>query len=71
MENDTPAKKQIGTALMSLDGTIILRMSNQEEGLIASGTAIYETDDPHYASVLAHLGAISPGQVRALMEFRH
>jgi hypothetical protein len=55
--------ESIGVAIMTDDGTIILRLRAVAPGG-ARGEAklTYRTDHPNYAEIKAHLGPIEPGQ---------
>ena len=54
----------IGDALMSDDGTIVIRMRRTTDGKNVSGEVSYRVGDPHYKEVLDHLGGMKPGEVK-------
>ena len=63
-----PEKKQpvksIGVATMSKDGTITLKIRSLGPGPICEDEILYDPSDPHYKSVLTHLGGLRPGEVK-------
>jgi hypothetical protein len=58
------AVESIGTAEMSADGTITLRLRSLSPNPIAEGVLTYAPDDPQYEEVKQHLGGIAPGEFK-------
>jgi len=56
--------ESIGTAEMSADGTITLRLQSLSPNPIAEGVLTYAPDDPQYEDVKNHLGGIAPGEFK-------
>ena len=54
----------IGTAQMSADGTITLRLRSLWPEPIAEGELTYAPDDPQYEDIKKHLGGIVPGEIK-------
>jgi hypothetical protein len=54
----------VGTAKMEADGTIVLHLSSYDDrvGGRTHGVLVYPKDHPQYAEILAHVGAIHPGE---------
>jgi hypothetical protein len=65
-ESDPPipceAIDSVGTAKMSADGTITLRLHALWPRPFAETQHVYAPGDPHYGFVKRHLGGIAPGQ---------
>ncbi|QRN97053.1 hypothetical protein JRI60_50250 [Archangium violaceum] len=52
----------VGSAHLRLDGTLELRMRAKAPGaIVGEALFILKPNDPRYASVLEHLGDLSPG----------
>ncbi len=69
--SETPASKpaaevaseaSIGEATMLDDGTIVLTLRAEGDGVVGDGQVTYGPDDEHYEEVLKHLGGLRPGQ---------
>jgi len=60
----TPRVQFIGTASMSDDGTVTLRLAMTSDGKPADAIITYKTGDPRYDEVLRHLGGLKPGQIK-------
>jgi hypothetical protein len=58
------ALESIGTAEMSADGTITLRLRSLSPNPIAEGVLTYAPDDPQYEDIKQHLGGIAPGDIK-------
>jgi hypothetical protein len=56
------AVDSIGTADMSADGTITLRLHSIAPDPLAEGVLTYAPDDPQYDEIKKHLGGIAPGE---------
>ena len=56
----------IGTAQMKPDGTIILNLRAEGEGIIGDAQFIYPPTHEEYQEVLEHLGGMSPGEEKAV-----
>src|SRR5271155_2459091 len=56
--------ESIGTAQMSADGVITLRLRSLSPNPIAEGVLTYTPDDPQYEEVKQHLGGIAPGETK-------
>jgi hypothetical protein len=55
----------IGSARMTADRIILLDLrSVQCNGSEAMGQVTYKPSDPSYASVLAHIGGLKPGETK-------
>jgi hypothetical protein len=68
--NNSEQSSSIGTAWMEEDGTICLRlMAKAEDGTTGQGLLRYAQDDAHYQSVLEHLGAFAPGEIKSVLPF--
>jgi hypothetical protein len=52
----------VGTAKMTADGTITLRLRSLWPDPIAEGELVYAPDDPQYGEIKRHLGGIAAGQ---------
>lgn len=60
----------IGTATMEEDGTLVLNLrATGAGGVVGDGQIRYQPGSPHYASVLAHVGPMKPGEVRPVRAF--
>lgn len=61
----TQAGDIIGSARMTADRAVVLDLRSVEcDGTESTGRLTYKPGDPNYASVLAHIGGIEPGQVK-------
>jgi len=58
------AVESIGTAEMTADGTITLRLRSLSPNPIAEGVLTYAPDDPQYEDIKKHLGGIAPGDTK-------
>ena len=56
------AVDSVGTATMSADGTITLRVHALWPQPFAETKLVYAPGDPHYGDIKRHLGGLSPGQ---------
>jgi hypothetical protein len=54
----------IGSAEMSADGVITLRLRSLSPNPIAEGVLTYAPDDPQYEDIKEHLGGIAPGETK-------
>jgi hypothetical protein len=54
----------IGSATMTDDGTITLRLRSLPPGPIAEGTMSYRPGDPQYEEIKKHIGGIKPGETK-------
>jgi hypothetical protein len=54
----------VGSAGMSADGTITLRLHTLWPQPFSESRHIYAPSDPHYGFVKRHLGGIAPGQTK-------
>lgn len=52
----------IGDATMTEDGTIILNLRAEGDGIVGHGQFTYTPDQPEYKDVLDHIGGIKPGE---------
>ena len=68
MQSDCRAPGNIGTAVMSADGTITLNLRSPDG---AEGVLAYHKGDPDYARVLSHIGGIEPGEHKPVPAFCH
>jgi hypothetical protein len=60
-----PASESIGVATMSDDGVIRLQLrADGANGEVGDALLTYTPDNPDYASVIAHLGGIAPGETK-------
>ena len=62
-----PPVSQIGVATMTVDRTIVLDLANDADGRPAHARLEYRPGSPGYASVLAHIGDLSPGKTRPVL----
>lgn len=65
----TTATPSIGSACLSNDGTLTLRLRAEGIGIVGDGELVYAPTHPDYASVRAHVEAgraLSVGEVRAV-----
>jgi hypothetical protein len=58
--------ESIGTATMSEDGVITLRLRSLPPGPIAEGTLRYRPGGPQYQQIKQHLGGIAPGESKSV-----
>jgi hypothetical protein len=65
-DSDIPceAVESIGTAEMSPDGVITMRLHSLSPNPIAEGELRYAPDDPQYEEIKQHLGGITPGEFK-------
>jgi hypothetical protein len=54
----------VGSAKMSADGAITLRLHTLWPQPFAESQHVYTPDDPHYGFIKRHLGGIAPGQTK-------
>jgi hypothetical protein len=54
--------RTIGEAEMLADGTLVLRLRAEGEGMIGDGVLTYPPGDERLPAVLAHLGGLRPGE---------
>lgn len=52
----------IGSAKMKEDGTLVLQLRAEGDGIIGDAYITYEPDDPRYQETLDHLGGLKPGE---------
>jgi hypothetical protein len=69
--NKTKSKQEssssIGTATMTKDGTIILRLrSKSPDGSIGEAQLVYPKDHKQYSEILKHLGGLKPGESKSV-----
>jgi len=55
-------KRQIGDAWMEADGTIVLRVRMEKDGMLGEGETRYTPGTPGYEYVRVHLPFLKPGQ---------
>jgi hypothetical protein len=67
-ESDPPipceAIERVGTATMSADGVITLRLHALWPQPYSESEHAYAPGDPHYGFIKRHLGGIAPGQAK-------
>ena len=67
-DGDEP--EDVGTAQMDKDGTLNLYFRTETaEGMIGEALTVVRPGDKSYASILAHLAGIQPGQGMAIPPF--
>jgi hypothetical protein len=54
--------ESIGWATMDKSRTLTLHLMNDGDGQPVHAVITYKPDNPHYASVLKHLGGMQPGE---------
>lgn len=59
----------IGEASMEPDGTIVLRLRAEAQGVIGEGMLRYPPGDKQYKSILEHLGGLHPGEHKPVPPF--
>ena len=65
-----PAPQNVGSAYMTPEGVLEMSLrAETEDGTIGEAFLVIRPDDPRYASMVAHLGGIQPGQGRAIPPF--
>jgi hypothetical protein len=69
--NSQPEQRQeyIGTAWITEDGTIRMRLRMSMPGAVGQTSLTYAVDDPRYNEILAHVGPIRPGEVVSVRPF--
>jgi hypothetical protein len=68
MQSDCRGPGNIGTAVMSADGTITLSLRAPDG---TQGALAYHKGDPRYARILSHIGGIEPGEHKPVPAFCH
>jgi len=64
---DSTKHDSIGTARVKRDGTIVLELSEQIDGIRFESTLEYEKNNPRYDKILKHLGGpFKPGEFRSV-----
>ncbi len=63
------AVDSIGTATMTDDGTITLRLRSLWPNPVAEGVLTYAPDDPQYEDMKRHVGGLEKGQSKPLPPF--
>jgi hypothetical protein len=63
------AKQSIGNAFMQNDGTIVLDLRAEGEGVSGIGRLVYPPSHPQYQYVMNHLGGLRPGENKPVMPF--
>ncbi len=67
---DGEVSEYIGTATMSADGTITLRLTaTLPDGSVGEGVLEYAPGDPDYQMILDHIGGIEPGEEKPVRPF--
>jgi hypothetical protein len=61
--------RQIGTATMLRDRTIILDLRAETGKAVGEARFSYKPGDPKYLTILRHLGGIKPGESKAVLPF--
>lgn len=62
--------ESVGSASMLADGTLELRFRTETaDGAIGEALTIVRPGEPHYASIVKHLGGIQPGQGKPIPPF--
>lgn len=51
------------------DGTLVLTLRAETDGIVGDGQVRYAPDDPHYEEVLRHLGGMKPGEKKPVPPF--
>lgn len=59
----------IGVAWIDENGTISMQLHASQGAIHGHGLLSYNVNDPHYAEILAHIGAIEPGQKVSVKPF--
>lgn len=59
-----PAEPAIGEAQMLPDGTLVLDLRAQDNGITGLGRLTYPRSHPQYEQILHHLGGMVPGEVK-------
>lgn len=54
----------IGSAHMSADGTITLRLRGVGPGIVGDATVTYAPNHKEYTAVLEHVGGLTPGEIK-------
>lgn len=54
------------SARMEDDGTIIMVLHMWANGVFADGEASYGKEHPQYQEILAHVGGLTPGQMKTV-----
>lgn len=61
----TTTPSSIGSATMEPDGTIVMVLRAEgPDGAVGDGLDVVRPADRDYASVLAHLGGLKPGEIK-------
>jgi hypothetical protein len=68
IQSDCRAPGNVGTAVMSADGTITLTLLSPDG---AQGVLAYHKGDPQYARILSHIGGIQLGEHKPVPAFCH
>ena len=65
---ETTVPAYIGTAEMSSDGTIILRLraEDSKHGIVGHSVLAYPPQHPQYEAILRHVGPMQPGQTKVV-----
>ena len=57
----------IGSATMTADGTVTLRLRAEERGgILGEGVLVYRPNSRYYKEVLDHIGGLKPGQTKTV-----
>jgi hypothetical protein len=64
---DEASQIAIGYATMAPDRTVTLHLRRTTDGVKVTADLVYAPTDLHYADVIAHIGAIAPGQRKLVM----
>ncbi|HEY1877953.1 MAG TPA: hypothetical protein VGG66_10805 [Rhizomicrobium sp.] len=62
LQQDCRGPGSVGTAVMSVDGTITLNFT----GPIMRGVLAYHRGEPQYARIISHIGGIQPAQKKSV-----
>jgi hypothetical protein len=68
IQSDCRAPGNVGTAVMSADGTITLTLLSPDG---AQRVLAYHKGDPQYARILSHIGGIQLGEHKPVPAFCH
>lgn len=55
---------QVGSATMTSDGSVVLRLRVEKEGTIGDAEFVYPPSHPEYQNILKHIGPVKPGETK-------
>ncbi len=65
-----PERESIGQATMKPDGTLVLQLrAESEDGAVGDALFTYAPTDGDYASMVEHVGGVSPGESKPVPPF--